>query len=357
MVNVATFWETVMTITILGLGPGDPKYLTEEAKNVLNNIDHIFVRTTKDPSLSAIPKYVQVSSFDNFYEIEHAEGVYIRIAQAIIEYAQNHDVVYAVPGDPLIGEYSVGLILKEAKQVNIPVKMIHGVSFFEPLFGALRYDPFNGIQIIMADELVSSAIPNINPDVAVLITMIIWPVTTSILFERISKIYPPTQVLTIVERAGAADEKLTEITLEQLKSDLSIHPLSCIFIPKSDTPSIYRVLSWIKKLPRQTIDKKMNNELIAILSSIDVDKLGTHLRGVHKDLEADIFPDLNQAVRWKTIQYLIGRFIADDDFRDKFVKDSKQIFDEYGLSEREKLLLTMLGEWDATPSDITSSQQ
>ena len=53
-----------MTITIVGLGPGDPALLTRRAWEVLSNASEIYVRTARHPTLDGLPSSVKVKSFD-----------------------------------------------------------------------------------------------------------------------------------------------------------------------------------------------------------------------------------------------------------------------------------------------------
>lgn len=336
-----------MSITIIGLGPGDPKYLTVEAQEVLEKITDIYVRSSKDPSTSSIPSHIHIQSFDAFYQVEHADGVYVLIAKEVVRLAKERDIVYAVPGDPRVGEHSVDLILRQASHSNVGVKIVHGVSFFEPIFNSINYDPFHGIQIIMADELASQNVPNLNSDVATLITMIIWPVTTSLLYEKLRRIYHQTQHIIIVERAGTFDEKIIHITLNQLKTDIDIHPLSCIFIPASDNPSFLQLIDKISKADSNILAiKRKTNKMLDYLASIDTLTLGELLKNASDELPSERGSNENQSVRWKTIQYLIGRFVGDIEFRELFHQNPQLIYDEFILSEREKLLLSILNDWD-----------
>ena len=43
------------------------------------------------------------------------------------------DVVYGVPGDPLVGEASVAQILRRARVESIEVEIVHGISFVEAM--------------------------------------------------------------------------------------------------------------------------------------------------------------------------------------------------------------------------------
>ena len=74
-----------MSITILGLGHGDPRALTLEANDVLASAKEIFLRTREHPTVAALPKHLRVHSFDNIYESENNfDSIYSAIADQII---------------------------------------------------------------------------------------------------------------------------------------------------------------------------------------------------------------------------------------------------------------------------------
>ena len=57
-----------MTITIVGLGPGDASLLTRRAWDVISSATDIYVRTARHPTLTGLPTSVTVHSFDHIYE-------------------------------------------------------------------------------------------------------------------------------------------------------------------------------------------------------------------------------------------------------------------------------------------------
>ena len=57
-----------MAVLVLGLGPGDPKYLTHEALQVLQDAQEIYVRTRRHPTVAGLPQHIQIHDFDRVYE-------------------------------------------------------------------------------------------------------------------------------------------------------------------------------------------------------------------------------------------------------------------------------------------------
>jgi tetrapyrrole methylase family protein/MazG family protein len=107
-------------ITIVGLGPGDPELLTLAAARALAEADDVYVRTEQHPTLddSGIAAQLQgrLHAFDALYETydSFAEVYAAIVAQVLALGEREQGVVYAVPGDPLVGEATVQALLTEA---------------------------------------------------------------------------------------------------------------------------------------------------------------------------------------------------------------------------------------------------
>ena len=109
-------------ITIVGLGPGDPRLLTREAWEVLEAAKALWLRTERHPTVDGLPSHLALFSFDHVYkEAEDFEQVYHTIASQLLHRAQQSEgIVYAVPGHPLVGEATVRQILARAEASGTP---------------------------------------------------------------------------------------------------------------------------------------------------------------------------------------------------------------------------------------------
>src|SRR5512137_1257404 len=99
-----------MAITIIGLGPGDPALLTRRAWDIISSASDLYVRTARHPTLEGLPAAVTVHSFDHIYErAQQFSEVYAQVADAVLRLGAQGDVIYGVPGHPLVGEATVTL--------------------------------------------------------------------------------------------------------------------------------------------------------------------------------------------------------------------------------------------------------
>ncbi|MHB1090667.1 MAG: SAM-dependent methyltransferase, partial [Ilumatobacteraceae bacterium] len=94
------------SVMIVGLGPGPTNTVTQATLDAIGAIRVQFVRTRKHPTASLLPR---ATSFDDLYEhFETFDEVYAAITEQVVAAAIEHgEVLYAVPGSPLVLENSV----------------------------------------------------------------------------------------------------------------------------------------------------------------------------------------------------------------------------------------------------------
>ena len=140
-------------ITIVGLGPGDANLLTREAWTVLSEASQVYLRTGIHPVVETLPSQLKINTFDRLYdELDSFEAVYAAIVDQLIELASNSgSVLYGVPGDPTVGEATVVALRRRAKESEIPLRVVHGLSFCEPCLHLLGVDALDGL--VVADAL------------------------------------------------------------------------------------------------------------------------------------------------------------------------------------------------------------
>ena len=195
-------------ITILGLGPGDPQLLTREAWDVLSTAREIYLRTRKHPTVAGLPPHLVLRDFDALYERGEAfADVYARIVNAVIAAAQQGDIIYAVPGHPLVGEATVHALLQRAGALGIDTRIVAGLSFIEPVLEALprSLDPLDGLQICDALEVAARHHPPINPDQPALIAQVYSRAIASDVKLTLMNQYPPEHEVWIV-RGGEGEQ-------------------------------------------------------------------------------------------------------------------------------------------------------
>lgn len=222
-----------MTITIVGLGPGDPALLTRQAWHVLSAADEIYLRTRRHPTVSGLPEHLQIHSFDALYEsVNDFSTVYRRIADQILTLGrQPGGVIYGVPGHPMLGESSVQRILAGAHAEGLTVQIVDGVSFVEPVLAILGLDGLDGLQLADATELAMAHYPPLDPDRPALVGQLYGQRLASEVKLTLMNAYPDEHPVSLVWAAGTIDSDMVTLPLYELDRTPGLDHLTTLYVP------------------------------------------------------------------------------------------------------------------------------
>lgn len=220
-------------ITLLGLGPGDPKQLTREAWQVLSTASEIWLRTRSHPTVAGLPRSLDLHSFDEFYEdAESFEAVYSAIVQKILELGRTGPgVIYAVPGDPFVAETTCPEIARLARLEGITLRVVDGVSFLEPVFSALGLDPYPRLTLCDAMSLATAHAPTFSSDAPVLIAQVYSQLVASEVKSTLNTIFPDQHPVRLVHAAGTPDQIVEDLPLFEIDRSRHIGGLTALFVP------------------------------------------------------------------------------------------------------------------------------
>ncbi|MEO8608639.1 MAG: nucleoside triphosphate pyrophosphohydrolase [Chloroflexota bacterium] len=222
-----------MTLTILGLGPGEIDDLSRRAWRTLKEAKTVYLRTSQHNCVPCLPQTGAVyHSFDTLYEThEKFEDVYAAIVAQVMEAARAGDVVYAVPGDPLVGEFTVIELMKQAKAENLPVQIVNGISFVEPTMALLGVDAMNGLQILDGIAVAAMHHPPINPDYAALLGQVYSTTVASNVKLTLMNQYPDDFKVTLIHAAGTENPIIEEVPLFEIDRSQHIRHTTALYIP------------------------------------------------------------------------------------------------------------------------------
>lgn len=223
-----------MTITILGLGPGHIDDLTRGAWRVLETAPTVYLRTAQHPCVPHLPKSdgTAFHSFDDVYEtLEKFDEVYEAITARVLEAAQSGDVVYAVPGDPFVGESTTARIIEGAKARNIAVRVLNGISFVEPTLALLGIDAIDRLQIMDALAIATMHHPPINPDAPALISQVYSRHVASDVKLTLMNQYPDDFTVRLIHAAGTAEAIVEDLPLYAIDHSEKINHLTSLYVP------------------------------------------------------------------------------------------------------------------------------
>jgi tetrapyrrole methylase family protein / MazG family protein len=219
-------------ITLLGLGPGDPKLLTREAWSAISEAKEIWLRTRQHPTVASLPPTLSMQSFDYLYENGGTfEEVYRAIIAEVMRLGRRpQGVLYAVPGDPFVAESTCREIAKQAEAEVIPCRSIAGVSFLEPTFAALGIDPLPRLIVCDAMAVGSGHVPDFPPDAPVLIAQVYSKMVASDVKSTLNDIYPDLHPVRLIHAAGTVSQLVEHLALHEVDQSPHIGALTSMYI-------------------------------------------------------------------------------------------------------------------------------
>ena len=124
-------------VHVVGLGPGGPDLVTAGTLALIERVPTRFLRTTRHPAAAVMDGD---ASFDHLYESATTmEGVYRGIVEALVRAAGDRgEVLYAVPGSPVVAEHTVELLLADER---VRAVCHPALSFLDLTWVRLGVDP------------------------------------------------------------------------------------------------------------------------------------------------------------------------------------------------------------------------
>jgi len=225
-------------ITIVGLGPGSFGLITVETLEMLKSAKPLILRTAKHPTVSEmVAQGIEFTSYDHVYEEKDSfEEVYKAIASDCLRQAAlGENLVYAVPGSPLVAERTVILIRQLAILQGITVTILPGMSFLEVLYTRLAVDPIEGLTVLDAADVTM-----LHPELgtALVVTQVYNPHVASEVKLALMEYYPDDYEVVVVQNLGLPAEQILPIPLFELDRISGINHLTSLYVSRK--PAVER---------------------------------------------------------------------------------------------------------------------
>ncbi|HEY9898625.1 MAG TPA: nucleoside triphosphate pyrophosphohydrolase [Pantanalinema sp.] len=233
------------SITVVGLGPGDPGQLTLAAKEALDSAKRLFLRTEIHPTTPSMRKWgLKWESFDPYYQQGASfQEVYGRIVARLVEVARTEDVVYAVPGHPLVAEDAVTALLK---QDEVKVEVVAGLSALDAIYAKVGLDPNSGMQVVDGLALEGR---ELHPDWHTLVMQLYSPQVASEVKLHLMRFWPDDHPVTVIRAAGVEGlERLETVPLYEIDRLPWIDYLSSLYLGPGPKRGFSRLVSIISRL-------------------------------------------------------------------------------------------------------------
>ncbi|GIW13223.1 MAG: MazG family protein [Tepidiforma sp.] len=211
-------------IHIVGLGPGDPGLLTQEAGQLLTSGLPVILRTRHHPTVAALEWRGPVLDCDDLYgRGARFEEVYAAVAERVTGAAAQGPVVFAVPGHPLVAERSVTAVLRAAGERELRARVHPAVSFVDAALAALEMD---GGMLQVCDALE----PRVDTWRPALFGQVYSREVASELKLRLLEWYPAEHRVRVLTKLGTSDARAEEVTLAEL-DHRPFGYLDAVFVP------------------------------------------------------------------------------------------------------------------------------
>ncbi|MBM7606562.1 tetrapyrrole methylase family protein/MazG family protein [Metabacillus crassostreae] len=339
-------------ITIVGLGAGDLNQLPFGVYQLLTKAEALYLRTKEHPVIEELTNELTFESFDSIYEQnDDFDSVYTTIVNVLLEKAENEDIVYAVPGHPLVAEKTVQILLTEGRQNGFTISLEGGQSFLDATFQALEVDPIEGFQLVDAIGLESA---KLQLKGHVVITQVYDQMIASDVKLTLMEQLPDDYKVVIVTAAGSNAQILKEVELFELDRETTVNNLTSVYIPpvKDDTllnhqfNSFRQVVAelrgpngcpWDKEQTHTSLKKYLIEECYELLEAIEKDDIDHIIEEL-----GDV---LLQVVLHAQIGEDDGMFSMDDVIKginEKMIRRHPHVFGETIVSDTEEVLVN----WD-----------
>ncbi len=200
---------TTPIVRVVGLGPGDLDLVTTRALRLISESPVVRLRTRIHPAARG---FADVASYDDWYDRAASfEELYRDIADDLVSLASsspNGEVVYVVPGSPVVAERTVELVRERS---GVRTVCEPAVSVIDVVCAALGRDPMTaGLRVV--DALASSE-PFRGPG-PLLVLQTYAPEVLATVADRLA---PSTEV-TVLHHVGLPDEVITVLSARELTS-------------------------------------------------------------------------------------------------------------------------------------------
>jgi tetrapyrrole methylase family protein / MazG family protein len=314
----------------VGLGPAGPELLTEAGTQAIARIPERYLRTTRHPAASAVSG---ARSFDDVYErAASIDEVYADIVDALVEAAINAgEVLYAVPGSPMVAERTVELLVADDR---VDVAVVPGLSFLDLVWTRLAVDPVAmGVRVVDGRRFAVEAAGERGP-------LLVAQCDSKDVLSDIKLAAGenhPSEVI-VLQRLGLPDESVRTVVWEDLDREVDADHLTTLYMASGAPPiaaevarfaELVRTLRercpWDREQTHRTLTRHLLEETYEVLEAIE----NLDEPGGAEHLEEELGDLLFQVVFHATLAAEDGAFTLADvatGIHDKLVRRHPHVF-------------------------------
>ena len=258
----------------MGLGPADASLIAPLTREAIDRHERRFLRTAVHPAADVV---FDAQTFDGIYDrADNFAEVYETIAERLIAEAAEGDLVYAVPGSPLVLERTVELLRAAQAAGRVELSVLPAMSFLDVVWARLEVDPIeSGVRLIDGHVFAQAAAGQTGP-------LLVAHCHSRQVLSDIKLALDEGPRVTVLQRLGLPDEQIHTVSWHELDREVEPDHLTSLWIPELVTPvatefarfeELVRVLReqcpWDRKQTHASLRQHLLEETHETLEAID----------------------------------------------------------------------------------------
>ena len=349
------------TVIVAGLGPAGPEFITGAVQEAIARTSRRFVRTRRHPAAMVVEP---AESFDDIYDQALSlDEVYRAIVDRLVAEAAAGDVLYAVPGSPLVAERTVELLRAAA---GVELEVLAGLSFADLVWDRVGVDPLAaGVRLVDGRSFAVDAAGERGPllvaqcDSAHVLSDIKLAALDA--FDR-SAAGGPDEPVIVLQRLGLPDEQVFEAAWADLDRTVVPDHLTSLYVHRLGAPiaqevarfadlavELRRRCPWDREQTHQSLRGHLLEETYEVLEALDA--VDPESQSGYEELEEELGDLLYQIVFHSVMAAEAGQFTLADvaqGIHDKLKSRHPHVFgtpdaDEVATDDADQVLVN----WEA----------
>jgi len=225
---------------VMGLGPSGLEQLTLGNYRRICSAKKIFARTAEHPCVQELmAEGICVESFDKIYTTKPSfEEVYESITEQLRhELEKGCEVIYVVPGHPMVAEKTVQLIGEKLSQ-EYEVVIHPAMSFVDEIFRVLKFDPIDGVLIRNNDALKDVGLTGKE---WLIVPQVYNKLIASEVKLDLMSSYPDDAWVYVTKALGTLGEQVDKLPLFEMDHGTFDHLTTIVLPPNSEVISFSRL--------------------------------------------------------------------------------------------------------------------
>lgn len=333
-------------VIVVGLGPADEGLVNGATREAIRQVplEHQFLRTSRHPAASLM---AGAKAFDDVYERGSSlDDVYRSIVDELVDAATaDGDVLYAVPGSPVVAERTVELLVADDR---VETTLVPAMSFLDLAWTRLAVDPVAvGACIVDGQAFESESAGQRGPflvaqcDTRLVLSdvkLAMGAVADSVraaskrggipeighgeMQDEEDRLHAEPRVM-VLHHLGLPDEEVFSVAWDELDRSFEPDHLTSLYVPRLAAPiagevqrftelvaTLRRDCPWDKKQTHESLKRHLLEEAYEVLDALD--HLDPDAGTGYEHLEEELGDLLFQIVFQATLAAEAGQFTTAD---------------------------------------------